>query len=65
MATIVISDLNESKELDQAAMRAVTGGRADSRFMGLPSPYPSAFSHANPMSNQFSWVSLDLGGATD
>ena len=28
MATIVIKDLTESKELDSEAMRAITGGKA-------------------------------------
>ena len=49
MATIVIKDLTESKELDTEAMRAVTGGRASpGMHLNLPAE-PSSFS-GNPLS---------------
>ncbi len=49
MATIVIKDLTESKELDTEAMRAITGGRASPGLhLNLPA-VPASFSR-NPMS---------------
>jgi len=42
MATIVIKDLTESKELDSEAMRAITGGKAGTS-LGVKPPGPWSF----------------------
>ena len=54
MTNIVIKDLNESREMDREAMRAVTGGRAN--FSNVPSPYRSHIKQHDHQQNLFSWV---------
>ena len=57
MAKIVINDLNESKEMDREAMRAVSGGCANSSYLSH-SPYSSTLpTRDNPMKSTFSWAS--------
>ena len=57
MTSIVINDLNESREMDREAMRSVTGGCADSSYLSH-SPYSSSITtRNNPMQNAFSWAS--------
>lgn len=56
MTKIVINDLNESREMDREAMRAVTGGRADSSYVPH-SPYPSSLeSPYDPRQDPLSWA---------
>jgi len=54
MASILIKDLNESKEMDREAMRSVVGGRASSHFNQPASPYRSLLETSTP--NIFRWV---------
>ena len=55
MASILIKDLNDSKEMDREAMRAVVGGCATAYFNYPSSPYLSLLrkSNINPLSD---WV---------
>jgi hypothetical protein len=57
MASILIKDLNESKEMDREAMREVVGGSTGAHFTYPTSPYRSLLktSHTDPL---FEWVSL-------
>lgn len=56
MTTIVINDLNESREMDREAMRSIAGGCADSSYLSR-SPYSSSLkSHHGPLQNPFSWA---------
>ena len=57
MTNIVINDLNESREMDREAMRAVTGGCANSSYISH-SPYSSYLTaRDNPTISAFSWAS--------
>ena len=53
MARIVIKDLQESVELDRAAMRQITGGWSRQRLSGIPNYHssffqkPTSFDHFN------------------
>jgi hypothetical protein len=64
MASILIKDLNESKEMDRAAMRAVVGGSATAHFTYPSSPYRSLLqtSNNNPL---FDWVMPGAQSQTD
>jgi len=55
MTNIVIKDLNESREMDREAMRAVTGGRANSSYVP-DSPYCSSLTQHDHQQNLFSWA---------
>jgi hypothetical protein len=60
MTNIVIKDLNESREMDREAMRAVTGGRADSSYLSR-SPYSSSLeSRHDLLQNPFSWATIGI-----
>jgi hypothetical protein len=57
MTNIVIKDLNESREMDREAMRAVTGGCANSSYISH-SPYSSHLTTRDNLTNSaFSWAS--------
>ena len=60
MTKIVINDLNESREMDREAMRAVTGGRANSSYVPY-SPYTSSVkSLQNTPQNPFDWATAGI-----
>ncbi|MBT8126150.1 MAG: hypothetical protein HKP12_09315 [Gammaproteobacteria bacterium] len=60
MTKIVINDLNDSREMDREAMRAVTGGRADS-FYRSQKPYSSTLeSQYDPRQDPFSWATAGI-----
>ena len=54
MTNIVINDLNESREMDREAMRAVTGGCAN--FSSVPTPYRSHIRQQDHLQNLFGWA---------
>ena len=56
MTNIVIKDLNESREMDREAMRAVTGGCANSSYLAHP-PYSSCLTTQDNLTSAFSWAS--------
>ena len=58
MASILINDLNESKDMDRQAMRAVVGGCASAHFNYPSPPYRSLLqkNNTNPLSD---WVNSD------
>ena len=58
MASILIKDLNESKEMDRDAMRAVVGGCATAHFTYPSSPYRSLLQTGESPA-LFSWVNME------
>lgn len=58
MATLVIKNLTESKELDREAMTRIAGGWAGPRLR-IP-PYRSAYFHQKPSYDSFKLVDLYL-----
>jgi hypothetical protein len=64
MASILIKDLNESKDMDREAMRAVVGGSATAHFYCPSRPYRSIVHtrNLNPLSD---WVNSGLKPQSD
>lgn len=58
MATIQIKDLDDSREMDRKAMRAVAGGCAGTTYSGNLSPYRSPLTQSAYMDKMFSWASF-------
>ncbi len=57
MASILIKDLNESKEMDREAMRAVVGGSAAAHFTYPSSPYRSLL-QTSSTNLLFNWANV-------
>jgi hypothetical protein len=62
MAIITIKDLDESKEMDRQAMRAVTGGCATAHFNKPLSPYRSPLIEAMSANSLFGWAATHSSG---
>ena len=58
MARIVIHDLEESVELDRAAMRQITGGWSRQRLSPVPS-YESSLFHKPAFFDRFNLAGFD------
>lgn len=61
MANILIKDLNESREMDREAMRAVAGGCGNSYFSQTISPYRTGLLQPDLMSGMFNWATSNSG----
>ncbi len=64
MANILIKDLNESKDLDRDAMRAIIGGRS-SQMLKPANPARSLLLQDSPAGNPFAWASFSSGTQVD
>ncbi|MEJ2591682.1 MAG: hypothetical protein P8178_09830 [Candidatus Thiodiazotropha sp.] len=58
MATIQIKDLDDSREMDRKAMRAVAGGCAGTTYSGDLSPYRSTLTQPTLSDRMFGWASF-------
>ena len=64
MATIQIKDLDDSREMDRKAMRAVAGGCAGTTYSGNLSPYRSALTQPTLTDRLFGWAAFAQGDHT-
>ena len=64
MATIQIKDLDDSREMDREAMRAVAGGCAGTTYSGNLSPYRTALTQPTLTDRMFGWAAFTPGEHT-
>jgi hypothetical protein len=64
MASIMIKDLNESKDLDRDAMRTIIGGRS-ALLLKPANPAHSLLLQDSPASNPFAWATFLPGTHTE
>jgi hypothetical protein len=64
MASITIKDLNESREMDREAMRAVAGGCASSHFTNAISPYHASLMSTAETNKLFDWATFNSHDST-